>query len=213
MIFHHHRAIFFHIGKTAGVSVEKWLDPSNYDARKTNRKVMFGWDKERGVYLQHASVELVKELTATEIFENYFKFSIVRNPFTRAISVYYYLYDQHQKQHGSFQNYIKSLPRLLTAKYLYLGSHHIPQVFYTHLDQHCVCDQIVKFEHLPQCLNPIKQRLGLDTDPKHHNKIIHPMRPQTHPAEIYSNEMTQIIQDVYAADFEAFNYSPSPQDV
>ena len=210
MIFHKHRAIFFHIGKTAGVSIEKWLDPTKHDVHVGNREVMFGWDKELGVYLQHATLSMTKELVDPDVFENYYKFGIVRNPFSRAISVYYYLYDQHLKQFGSFENYIKSLPKLLKAHHHYKGSHHIPQVYYTHLEQQCVCDQVFKFECLTEGLKELKKELNLTSNPEHLNNIIHPMRPQKRPDELYNNEMTQIIQDVYADDFEAFDYSITP---
>ena len=118
MIFRQHKCIFFHIGKTAGVSIEKWLDNNKHDVKVGNRNIMFDWDKDKAVYLQHASVSLTRELVDPKIFEKYYKFSIVRDPYSRAISVYYYLYDQHQKQYGSFENYIRALPQLLKSKHL-----------------------------------------------------------------------------------------------
>jgi len=210
VIFHRHRCVFFHIGKTAGVSIEKWLDNNSYDVTQSNTDVMFGWDKEKSVYLQHASMHLTQEMVDSETFNNYYKFSVVRNPYSRAISVYYYLYDQHQKKFGSFENYIHTLPELLKSPNIYNGSHHIPQTYYTHIEGTCFCDHIAKFEELPSSLSKIQKQLNLNLLPQHYNRYSHPQR-QTRPrTEIYSKKMIQIMQDIYAGDFEKFDYDPLP---
>lgn len=48
---------------------------------------MFGYDHQEGIYLQHASAESIKRLVGDEVFSRYYKFTIVRNPYVRSISI------------------------------------------------------------------------------------------------------------------------------
>ena len=69
--------IFFHIPKNAGVSIRRILEidtkmhPFNF-SRTTN----LGID--------------IKKYTDPEIFKNYYKFAVVRNPWDRMVSLYHF---------------------------------------------------------------------------------------------------------------------------
>jgi len=212
MVFHEHKCIYFHIGKTAGVSVERWLRDEPRDARIADYASMFGWDPKEGIYLQHATPSLIQREVGQETFDRYYKFTVVRNPFARLVSVYYYLYDQHVKQFGAFEDYVEALPSLVNSKACAKGSHHIPQVYYTHIDGENICNHIAHFETLPDSLTPVCNHLGLTTALPKHNIYRHKQRKNQSIDSYYTSSMTEIVVQVYESDFETFGYSKDPGD-
>ena len=108
MIFHPYRCIFFHIGKAAGTSIERTFDPRHRDFRVPNRETFFGYDKQEKLYLQHATPAFMQQHVHADIFDRYFKFSVVRNPFSRLVSVYNYSRG-YRKKYRDFEHYVLSL--------------------------------------------------------------------------------------------------------
>lgn len=68
MISHRHRSIFFHVGRTAGTSIETMFLDKLPNALVADRELLFGYDKQLKIYLQHASWQTVRELIDSEIF-------------------------------------------------------------------------------------------------------------------------------------------------
>jgi len=210
MIVDELKCIYFHVGKTAGVSVEKWLLDETRDWRKADRRRMFGWDADEGVFLQHATADTVLRLAGTERFNDYYKFAVVRNPYERLISVFYYLYPQHMKKHGSFQNFVLNLPDIVAKPDGLKGSHYLPQTRYTHIDGEQVVDDIVKFEALPHSLTIVANRLGINRPLGHENRIHQEKRPTGSASECYSGAMIQSMREVYRSDFDSLGYPDCP---
>jgi hypothetical protein len=96
MISKTHKTIFIHIPKVAGQSIETMflqdlnLDWAQRDQLLLRKKKL----TEKGPYrLAHLKAEEYTKLNYIDLkdFESYFKFSFVRNPFSRAYSYYKYL--------------------------------------------------------------------------------------------------------------------------
>ena len=66
MVSHQHKCIFVHIPKTAGTSIEMLINQTPFSG---------------------TTHELLKEHANSEYFEEYFKFTFVRNTFERVYSV------------------------------------------------------------------------------------------------------------------------------
>lgn len=210
MISHSHKAIYFHIGKTAGTSVEKLLDNQKRDYKVADYETFFGYDNNHHLYLQHASASFMRDNMDKDIFNNYYKFTIVRNPYERLVSVYHYLIDQHTKRFGSFENYIKKLPEMLSKPNIHKGAHHLPQSSYTHIDEQPVCDYIAHFENLPSSLDPVVSQLSLNAKLGTHNKgRFYDWNVKPVP-DYFTSEMINIITDLFQMDFENFGYSLDP---
>ncbi len=208
MIFHNLETIFLHIGKTAGVSVERMLHDEELDFRIADHDKMFGWDATEKIYLQHATAETIRRLVGDQLFYRYYKFTVVRNPFARMVSVYFYLYGYHQRQFGSFTQFIEQLPGKIQSKKVLKGSHYIPQVCYTKIDGENVCDRIAHFERLPQSLDSVRKQLKITSSLEHHNTYRHPELSDMPVVEHYTSPQSiHIIQDLFAEDFETFGYS------
>ena len=207
MIFHKHKAIYFHIAKTAGTAVEKLLVPEARDAYVMDLEQFFGFDRKNNMFLQHATAQFMYERIDKAIFEDYFKFTIVRNPFVRCLSVYHYTYDANLKRFGSFESFIQELPRLVSDQAAHKGSHHSSQTMHTHIDGVQVCDHICHFEALPTSFNPIRKKLGIVAPlAKHNTRRWFPWGDKP-VEEFYTPETIEIVQEVYADDFKNFSYS------
>ena len=189
MISHKHKFIFVHIDKTAGSSIEKTLDPSlkEYKSGYTNFKG------------KHYSAKTLSEKFPSE-FKEYFKFSFVRNPFEREVSLYFfYVKTRFKKISLNFSEFL--LKR-------YSSRQSWDTAFYTYLDALSLgnneynVDFIGRFENLQQDFNTVCDKIGIPRQQlPHKNKSKH-----KHYTEYYDDETKQIVAEKYAKDIEYFGY-------
>jgi Sulfotransferase family len=213
MIFHDQKAIFFHVGKAGGTAVEYMLMPNHQlDPMVANTHLLFGLDRQLGIYLQHASCKLTQEIVGADIFEEYFKFTIVRNPYTRMVSAYYYLYEFHRNRYGSFRDYILALPSQINDPVLLRGSHVISQSHYTHIDGRQSVDYIGRFEQLDLAAMEISNNLSLSAQLPRVKFPRVAQRPAGDGWELYDEDTIAVIQEVYALDFELYGYPKVPAE-
>jgi len=210
VIFHPYRCIFFHIGKAAGYSVERTFDPRYRDVLVPNYETFFGFDDSIHAYLQHATPAMMRDHIDAEIFDRYFKFSVVRNPFSRLISVYNYNRNLANR-HGSFEAFVLALKTAYDVDNQYSSGHPTAQYCYTQIDGEDVCDLVLHVEKLPKAFKAVQRATNLRRDLIHANKS-HGLdwdRKPTHQS--YSHEMRIALLEVYQKDFELFGYNESPK--
>lgn len=161
MISHRHQCIFIHIPKTGGMSIEKAfmdsLDLRFYKGECPPLMLTYSKNPEIGpVSLAHLSpAEYVKHSYLTQdLFNDYFKFTIVRNPYDRIVSIYkHFKYDRVI----SFTSFIKyEFPKLKVNRYYFIK----PQIEYLYeKDQHLMVDYIGRFEDISNELKRIETKL------------------------------------------------------
>ncbi len=82
LISHSHKFIFIHIGKTGGTSIEKVLcQHLNIDFEETKKDSEGNWWK-------HIWAKGMKKRVGVEIWDDYFTFAFVRNPYDMILSLY-----------------------------------------------------------------------------------------------------------------------------
>jgi hypothetical protein len=107
-----HKILFVHIPKTGGTSIEQFFDMCHAKNFWFDR-----WDRDRDDFLkkhqtkcsspklvyepQHYPIEVLKELI--EDYDDYFKFTFVRNPYTKLLSEYFW---RENKQYLSTYDFI-----------------------------------------------------------------------------------------------------------
>ena len=206
MIFKDHGAIFLHPGKTAGTAIESYFAPGGRDPHVADRSCAFGFDPGLGIFLQHATLAVLRDLAGKETWERSFKFAIVRNPYARMVSVFNYGLKGHLARFGSFDGFVRALPALSRSPSARLGDHYSPQLLYTHDRQRQAIDYVGRFEALDLALSDVGRHLRL-ADPI---RLRQPpaKSPQPGEADIGSidSELAAIIVDAYRDDFEAFGY-------
>ena len=175
MIIDEHKAIFVHIPKNAGTSIEEY----------------FGNGSVRIQPSKHADIHEIKRKFKNS-YNNYRKFTIIRNPYGKMVSWYFYLkrnlgdYDIIE-----FNEWIKDPSKFWHANdpISFLK----PQ-----------CDwidntvEIIKFENLNKELNKFfNEKINLPIKNKSNHK---------HYLEYYNKQSLNIIYKRYKKDFEKFNY-------
>lgn len=196
--FDQHRCIFVHVPKAAGVSVAMALFGNlaggHDDASEYCR--IFGRD-----------------------FWRYFKFTFVRNPYTRLVSAYEFLRagghpawpsnrefrDHVLSEYVDFQDFVlrwlKPNPRW--------PQHFRPQHKFLEVGGKLVMDFVGRVERIEEDFATVRQRLGVQAQLRRANETHHNRPPL---ARYYTSDAVQRrIQDVYAKDFELFGYSVRPE--
>ena len=183
-INHQYKFIFIHIPKTAGTSIRNSFDMNGYD-KKVVRKSY-----------PHSRCSEVKEYCGEKIWDEYFKFSFVRNPFDRMISFYsFHNSPQYKHPTGKERAQLPIKEWVLTNKDKNVLH---TQNYYLNED----IDFIGRFENLQFDFDIVCNRIGI---PKytlpHYNKSKH-----EHWGHVFDKETQEHIHKIYSDDFNKFHY-------
>lgn len=204
MISHRRRFIFVHIGKAGGKSVRKALRPIAFspvqraveyiDAR-TFKFDFFGADPAGS----HPSVAELKAAIGKDVFENYFSFSFVRNPWSRMVSLHRFIQLRPKSVHYkaatrlNFADFVDALDGsnpFLTQSSLLLDANGAPQV-----------DFIGRFETLNDDFEKVCKTIGCKASLPHKNKT----SGGSFRTE-YKAETVDKVKDMFADDVANFGY-------
>jgi len=210
LISHSHRFIFVHISKTAGTSLKRTLAPYCHQPPRTGlRRVLSHLplyeDPASVAFRVHTTARWARMKISPQVFDSYTAFTVVRNPFDRAVSNYHFLLqrpEHHAHRHVremTFDRYLKFLKdrrwrRDPTQRYRVAGAR-----------GRLLCAPILRFESLQADFANLCRRLGLDGG----NALGH-RNPSTHRPfhEYYESRATRAaVVDLFADDFESFGYS------
>jgi hypothetical protein len=223
VISHEHKAIFVHVPKTGGQSIERvFLDLHGLDWDR-RRALGLGQneDPRRGprslAHLRAWQYVACGHVTR-EQFDNYFRFAFVRNPWDRLVSEYRY---RRVARHMGFAAWLRrSLP--VTREWSDHVDHLVPQCEYLYdADGACLVDFVGRFERLADDFGVVRQRLGLPDVPLPHVNASARTRRRpttierirnmayarrTHYTEYYDRRSAALVRDVYRDDIETFGY-------
>lgn len=192
-----HNLLFVHIPKTGGSSVEKKFGI----IFNHNEHVAYSHHPRKidGQYfaLQHYTPNLLKRFYP-ERFEIYKKFTIVRNPYTKCISAYFYQAKGEQLREDYFKKHFRGWLEKFYAvdKVDLLQSEYFENVKY---------DYVLKTETLSEDFRKMAIELKIDpTLPRENvNKTSH---PSSHYLQMLSSESIEFINNFFKKDFELLNY-------
>ncbi len=227
MISHSHKVIFVHVPKVAGQSIEHMflqalgLDWEHRESLLLRKKKSNEVGPER---LAHLTAEEYVSLGYIDkaLFEDYFKFSFVRNPYQRAFSFYNFL---GYARIISFRTFVKKvLPQKLKEDDFFFRSQ------YDYLfskEGTLLVDYVGRLEQIKSDIEKVKDRSGLQgISLPHANKSKGEWRRAVrlllnNPSlaaqlnffnnkksfeAIVDAELKSLIAEMYTKDFEAFDY-------
>jgi hypothetical protein len=191
---------FFHIPKTAGTTIESWLEDSG-----KYQQLLFSQYKLEDILVtpQHLGYETVSKLTNGVKRPFSYKFAIVRNPFDRLVSEFFY-----RIKLGSIS--LGENPELLFSSWLIhnltkykkkpevLDNHLRPQTYYVNHDV-----EVFKFEDgIQNVLDIVGAKLGIKSDIEVKSKKVGEKK-----SIYWTDAAINMVLDIYSEDFEIFNYS------
>ena len=210
IVSNRYKYIFFHLPKNAGVSVsrmlidqEKFLQlrrifsffsrklfktKDNFYFSKKNKKLIF--------FSSHLPCYQFQEIIDDEIFNDYLKFAVIRNPWDRMVSRYFYSKKVNKKfKDFNFEEFVNFD--------LKKNMHIINQYKYCSDKKNNFClNAVVKFENLNNDLNKISTKLFDKQDMlKHYNQSEHKQY-----REYYSQKLKDKIYTYCKKDIDFFEY-------
>lgn len=208
-----HRFLFFHLYKVAGSSIRKALGPFQHLGRLTSllrsvkayghvARLMPTWPSLHRFRLfpYHISPRVARTQLPREIFEGFFKFAFVRNPWDWQVSLYYYvLSDRWHRQHrlvrslGSFERYIEW--RVAEDRQLQTD-------FFCDTSGALLVDFLGRYERLGDDFAIACERIGLRAELPHLNRSDH--RPYR---SYYSDSSAALVGEAFAEDISRFSYT------
>lgn len=230
IISHTHKFIFIKSFKTAGTSIEATLSnycsgedivtPINDYRHNRNEKGEFihkamnasEFVKLNLDNLQHVEALVIKNHVSPEVWNNYFKFSIARNPWDRVISYFFWerRNDPALKPRKRFYNYL-GIPfneldqaKKLFSDFVKHGKWPSNDKFYV-IDNNLCVDFVIRYENLSEGFDNVCKKLKLPTDslPKLKGGI---RQKRYHYSDYYDDESKEIVEKQHQNDLRLFGY-------
>ena len=212
MISHQHRCIFVHIPKCGGTSIENsiWLPGE----KRGEQELWMGFvSRYRNKYqtggLQHLTARHVRQEVGNTVFNAYYKFTIVRNPFDRIVSQFAYM-----QQRSDLMEYIGMTPDTEFKKYLDLISRKLhvqwmPQCeFIFDSDDSPMVDFIGRLENIDLDAKKIFKTIGLDS-PDRVPRVKRSKRGMTCDYFL-DTETVEMVADMFSDDIRLLGYPANP---
>jgi hypothetical protein len=208
LISYSHRFLFFHVFKTAGTSVRAALKPYAHvpDALLVNGlirifrlPVNLPWHRYR-IFLLHTSAREARQYFPRRMFEEFFKFSFVRNPWDLQVSLYHYV--RAQEDHWA-HDYVCSLPDFDAFLHWWVEQLRNQQLDFL-VDEHGkpMMDFVGRNERLDEDFAHVCRTVGIDAALPRLN-----VTPREDYRTYYSDASAQLVAEHFARDIEAFGYA------
>ena len=213
--------IFVHVPKTAGSSLHNALVPFSRTSNRTLfrsflRRTPIVESPEHAHFRIHETAKKIRSKISPQVWDTYFSFAVVRNPFDHAVSHYEYLKQYRNKLIAdefskiTFNEYLDI--RLSQRKCFDRLFIKLPNQSYFLCEQgNVLVDHVYKFEHLSEGVTKISQALG-GIDLKL-TRINVTKANKKNILEYYANRQSiSSVLSLYEKDFELFDYIDAPQD-
>jgi len=154
--------------------------------------------REKTNHYNHCTADLVKHRIGSEKFDSYTSFCVVRNPWDRAVSMYWFSRNRGDRhaidQSITFTEFIFSAPReLITDQDIYM------------IDGEIVIDHIVRFENLRPELDEVMSIIGIPSLTLPHAKG-GTRKDKQHYSLMFDDKTRDFIAEMCAFEIKYFGY-------
>lgn len=205
---HAYRFIYIHIPKCAGKSLTKAFRAGGVELEFLGPALPA--HKERygiaDLWLHHLPASTLKRAVPDEVWDTYFKFAFVRNPWDLLVSYYHY----HKKEAAESEEFRQSWPRIAERfrrtsnfeEWVHTGIYVQPHLnFIADAEGRLMVDFVGRFETLRRDFQTVCERVGLRAQLPHENSTEHA------PYREYYNETTrELVRRKFRRDIETFGY-------
>ncbi len=130
-----------------------FIGPQNYLntykdlGKRGSIKLILGLRKRHEKYLRHYSCIRIRDKIGTKIWNEYYKFTVMRNPYDFIVSHYF-----SSKREESFKDYLLSNPDHLLTNWNIISNE----------KNEIMVDQVIKYEEYEKGLNTFSNKINLD---------------------------------------------------
>lgn len=236
LVSHRKRFIYTKTFKTAGTSVEVYFEPycmSEGEWKFQHAREQYeseagiigyrGEDSRGKKWFNHMSAKAIRAKLDSSVWDDYFKFCVVRNPFSKLVSAFHYQQEKQKIQNGSvsIQRRVKHPVKMLLYNIKYPN---VPSQFrhwlavtelpddrkvYT-LDGKMCVDFVIKQEELEHGIEFVCQKLDVPFESDKILKLKAGTRRALSLQEYYDDQTIALVRERYAFEFEHFGYALTP---
>lgn len=246
LVSHRNQFIFIKTVKTAGTSVESYFEPyCMFDGEWTPSHARNEYVSEAGIvgkraqrhhksrlkrqmsrpkYRHHASASEIKRLVGDDVWNAYFKFTAVRNPFDKVVSKYLFMEMKRNAYYGRVHLASIQLKNFFKRKkspfdyangeteierfrnWIKNGATPIDRNKYMIDGEECV-DYFIRFENLQEDTEEVCRKLSIPFDPERFPQFKKGHRNNSIPVkEYYDRETEEIVRDLFDWEIRRFGY-------
>jgi hypothetical protein len=201
-----HEFVFLRMRKAANTSMKAILDPLALH-RPTGKlahlksRALLEWDYRKYHFNAHDDIQTVRKRMPVEIFDRYFKFAFVRNPWDRLVSEYEFLlrkptHGRHArvKKLGGFKQFIQmQIPRRNAYQINMLCDR----------QGTLLMDFVGKVENLQSDWRTVCERIGIEHQSLPHINVTQ----HRHFQDYYDDESRQLVAQHWSREIALFDYS------
>lgn len=220
--------LWIHIKKCGGQTIRNYLADSYYQVDRKSPQPFITLEKKfwndnlnnyrvpLGRYDNKRLLFAKKYLYSESEFSNIFKFAFVRNPYSRAVSMWKYLvlskdisiFDSYACR-KSFYRFLKRIDEGVSKERDRHFFTHTNPIFFdiSDMENKSLLDFTGKLENLNADLNYIKSKLGLKIDLNTNLRINSNPRNGKDYKSFYNTSTKGLVEKIYECDIEMFKYT------
>jgi hypothetical protein len=235
LISHRKQFIYTKTAKTAGTSVESYFErycmaEGSWDFRRSRDERVSsegiigyrGDNPDRNQWWNHMSASEIRQKIGHPIWNQYFKFCVIRNPFDKLVSAFYFLEAQRSKRPNTldWKSRLSSLYNKSDAvdfmeanntverfrSWIRSGGSIIDRNKYV-MDGEICLDYFIRFEDLQAGIEHVCRILDIPFEPEKIPQLKSGIRKNEIPLyEYYDAETIRIVKRLYKYELETFGY-------
>jgi hypothetical protein len=205
LISYSHKFIFIHIYKAAGTSITRALQEYAYEPPSEARynaiqKMLKHFDYYKlKVFADHVQARDVKSVLPARIYDRFFKFAFVRNPWDWQVSLYHYMMTNPRHPDHSFIQSLSGFDQYI--EWRISQSLRLQKDFVTDDRGNVIVDYIGKYESLAENFSEVCRLLNVDAS------LPHLMKSNHEDYRTYYNATTRnLVAQCYEQDIQLFGY-------
>ena len=233
LISHRHHFIYTKTSKTASTSVESYFEPfcmpdddswqisHSRDTVESEAGIIgYRGSNSRGQkWHGHMAAEKIKEQIGDDIWGQYFKFCVIRDPFDKAVSAFHFAEYMQDQRSGLAKLFVK-IKRFIRGasaekrfkKWVARSRFRDDRNKYMINNEVCV-DYFIRYEELEKGIRDVCEKLGLPIELERLPKFKAGIRPQDRNLTSYYDKATaKRIAKQFSWEIETFGYT-SPVDL
>jgi hypothetical protein len=231
LVSHRNKFIFTKTSKTAGTSIESYYEPfcmpegdwqeSHLRDEYMSEAGIIGHrrpDSAGRKYYNHMPASEIRNLLGRKIWDAYFKFTVVRNPFSKLVSGWYYFHRRSGNVKSTLRSLIRdpvnAFPLVVFGKrdicefrsWIQRGGQVFDRDKYLINDEVCI-DYFIQYEHLNDGIEYVNSELGIVNYGRQLPTFKSGIRLNKNlTREFFDSKTENLVRKMYAWEFARFGY-------